>query len=117
MRPKRTLHLILKKEWFDMILSGEKKEEYRNITPHWESRFIDSHLQTQLDTEPGMQVAWKEFDTVTFSNGYTKARRQMIVNLKDITFGYGNPEWGATPKKQYFVLTLGKIIKKIRIGT
>ncbi len=25
------LHLTLKKNWFDLILSGEKKEEYREI--------------------------------------------------------------------------------------
>lgn len=29
----KTLHLVLKKRWFDMILSGEKKEEYREIKP------------------------------------------------------------------------------------
>ena len=28
----KTLHLNLKKQWFDMILSGEKKEEYRELT-------------------------------------------------------------------------------------
>ena len=27
------LHLTLKKNWFDLILSGEKKEEYREIKP------------------------------------------------------------------------------------
>jgi hypothetical protein len=32
MENKKTLHLNLKKKWFDMILSGEKKAEYRNIT-------------------------------------------------------------------------------------
>ena len=29
-----TLHLTLKKQWFDMILSGEKTEEYRDIKPY-----------------------------------------------------------------------------------
>jgi len=28
------LHLTLKKNWFDLILSGEKKEEYREIKPY-----------------------------------------------------------------------------------
>ena len=27
------LILPIKRKWFDMILSGEKKEEYRDITP------------------------------------------------------------------------------------
>lgn len=28
----KTLTLSLKKKWFDMIASGEKKEEYRKLT-------------------------------------------------------------------------------------
>lgn len=36
----KILHLTLKKKWFDMIASGEKKEEYREIKPYWEKRFI-----------------------------------------------------------------------------
>ena len=33
------LILPIKKKWFDMILSGEKKEEYREIKSYWEKRF------------------------------------------------------------------------------
>ncbi|HET8736229.1 MAG TPA: ASCH domain-containing protein, partial [Pricia sp.] len=36
----KTLHLNLKKKWFDMILSGEKKEEYREIKEYWIGRLI-----------------------------------------------------------------------------
>ena len=32
------LVLHLKKEYFDQIKSGEKKEEYREVTPYWEKR-------------------------------------------------------------------------------
>lgn len=32
------LVLPIKKKWFDMILSGEKKEEYREIKPYYDSR-------------------------------------------------------------------------------
>ena len=35
------LILPIKKKWFDMILSGEKKEEYREIKPYYDSRLID----------------------------------------------------------------------------
>ncbi|WP_232297135.1 ASCH domain-containing protein [Capnocytophaga sp. oral taxon 329] len=34
-----TLHLTIKKQWFDMILSGEKTEEYRDIKPYYNLRF------------------------------------------------------------------------------
>ena len=33
------LTLPIKKKWFDMILFGEKKEEYREIKPYWTKRF------------------------------------------------------------------------------
>lgn len=32
------LILPIKKKWFDMIVSGEKKEEYREIKPYYDSR-------------------------------------------------------------------------------
>lgn len=35
---KRVLYLSVKKEWFDMIASGEKKEEYREMSTYWSSR-------------------------------------------------------------------------------
>lgn len=33
------LTLPIQKRWFDMILSGEKKEEYREIKEYYEIRF------------------------------------------------------------------------------
>lgn len=36
------LTLPIKKKWFDMIASGEKKEEYREIKPYYDSRFMNA---------------------------------------------------------------------------
>ena len=36
---EKVLHLTLKKEWFDLILSGDKKIEYREIKNHWVKMF------------------------------------------------------------------------------
>ena len=38
---KNVLDLVLKKKWYDMIESGEKTEEYREIKPYWEKRLVD----------------------------------------------------------------------------
>jgi len=54
---KVMLTLPTKKKWFDMILSGEKLEEYRNDTQYYESR---------LDKYIGIPVK------VRFRNGYRK---------------------------------------------
>ena len=37
----KTLNLVLKHKWYDMIDRGEKPEEYREIKPYWEKRLID----------------------------------------------------------------------------
>ena len=31
--------LVLKRKWYDMIASGEKTEEYRDMTPRYDARF------------------------------------------------------------------------------
>lgn len=36
------LTLPIKKKWFDMIVSGEKREEYREIKPYYDSRFMNA---------------------------------------------------------------------------
>jgi len=93
-----TLHLNLKKQWFDMILDGQKKEEYREIKPFWTKRILER---------------WENDDrqeTITFSNGYSKDRRQMVVEFKSLDQHCGLPEWGAEYDVKYYVLGLGKII-------
>ena len=37
---KKTLDLVLKSKWYDMITSGEKREEYREIKTYWENRLM-----------------------------------------------------------------------------
>lgn len=38
---KKVLHLSVSKQWFDMIKTGEKKEEYREIKHYWRTRLFD----------------------------------------------------------------------------
>lgn len=91
-----TLHLNLKKKWFDMILSGEKKEEYREVKPYWTKR-----LKNFLEEKP--------FDYIIFKNGYQKNAPTMKVELVSINFGWSKTEWSDTVGKCY-VLKLGKIL-------
>lgn len=43
------LILPLKKKWFDMIASGEKKEEYREIKEYWRTRFQQNKRTIRKD--------------------------------------------------------------------
>lgn len=95
----KTLHLTLKKKWFDMILSGEKKEEYREIKDYWDNRLKDE-----------FHTSFKHFDTITFKNGYAKNAPELTIKLLHISVDYGLKEWGADRGVKYFVLLLGEII-------
>lgn len=88
----KVLHLTLKKCWFDMIASGDKKEEYRESKPYWTTR-----------------LANKDFDVIRFRNGYAKDAPTMIVDCLGMGYGLGNPEWGAS-NKPVFILKLGDIL-------
>ncbi|WP_458457462.1 ASCH domain-containing protein [Pseudobutyrivibrio sp.] len=83
------LVLPIKKKWFDMILSGEKKEEYREIKPYYTSRFPST------------------FDSfyVMFRNGYSKKSPSFIAEVK-LSIGKGKEIWGAEKGQKYYILTI-----------
>jgi hypothetical protein len=97
----KVLHLTLKKKWFDMIASGEKKEEYREIKPYWASRF--NPTGNLLDP-------CRDFNIVELKNGYSKNAPTIRLYCKEITIDEGREEWGAEPNKEYYVIKLGKIL-------
>ncbi len=98
------LTLPIKKKWFDMILSGEKKEEYREIKPYWTSRFKNCGLIRDNDHAS----AWAK--QIMFKNGYGKSAPTFIANCQ-LSKGFGKPEWGAEPNKEYYILHICSIRK------
>ena len=111
----KTLTLSLKKKWFDMIASGEKTEEYREIKPYWEKRLLDYKaikrdyemlLFRRFPVGKGVDpLAYpRGFTHVRFHRGYTKIT--MTFEIDSIAFGNGKEEWGAEPGKMYFVIKL-----------
>lgn len=90
----KTLHLVLKREWFDAISSGDKREEYRDITDYWRKRLEGKH-----------------FDVVKFRNGYRKDARTMVFRVEKITVGLGLFQWGAPFTEEVFIIHLGERIE------
>ena len=90
-----TLKLVLKKRWYTLIESGEKKEEYRAITPYWCRRIL---------TEEGNA----RHDRVIFYYGYAKDRPSMTFRIESVHIGQGHPEWGAILGKDYIVIGIGQ---------
>ncbi len=118
------LHLTLTKKWFDLILSGEKKEEYREIKDYWIQRLThfdmsvfvaDRSSQMPHLLNPYFLDKWKQFDTIRFTNGYAKNAPSFDIECKGIRIDTGRKEWGAESGKQYFVISLGNVISKRNI--
>lgn len=95
------LHLNLKKRWFDMIASGEKQEEYREIKPFWEKIFVHGLIKINGICHSPKNVV------ICFSNGYRKDRPQMHFECRGLAGLPGLPIWGAEINKKYFVIQVG----------
>lgn len=93
------LVLPIKKKWFDMILSGKKKEEYREIKPYYESRFFNDY------PDKNGEYTFQRNMNVIFRDGYRKDSPSIKCYV-EIKKGYGKPEWGAEPGKLYYVLKI-----------
>lgn len=106
----RTLKLTLKKKWFDLIKSGVKLEEYREIKDYWIGRLIIPHESEDGNFEPHF-VEFKSFTHIQFTNGYSKTSPTFTIELLGISVGRGNTEWGAPTDNDVFILKLGKIIE------
>jgi hypothetical protein len=119
----KMLHLTLKRKWFDMIASGEKKEEYREIKPYWITRLANKHNGCMggdfMDNHKVISYTFKDFGVIRFRNGYAKDARMMDIECKGIRLAdleEVNPQWFGD-KSQYegcriFIISLGKLLNK-----
>ena len=105
---ENTLYLTIKQLYFDQIIAGTKKEEYRDITPTTYKKYLDCDedgspyyddeilTENDLDFYGGdLLIACKDGkfpfffkDTIKFLNlavGYNKLRDTAIVEVTDIT--------------------------------
>lgn len=90
--------LPIKKKWFDMIATGVKKEEYREISKYYTIRFENVFKD-------------KETAEIKLRNGYSRMSRTLICRCS-IKTGIGKEEWGAVKNKKYYILTIHNIIKQ-----
>jgi len=97
------LHLTLKKKWFDLIKSGEKTTEYRDIKDYWKKRLVTITNDKVLCTNfIGHPFNFNKFDKINFRNGYSKDSPEMVVEFKGISL----EEFEG---KMCFAIKLGKV--------
>ena len=124
-RVNKTLHLVLKRKWWDMIASGEKKEEYREVCHYWAIRLLDRQYRwySQNIDYPNDFIDWlcfglahndiafRSYENVCFHLGYTNNTMTFEITSMNVMYGdVCNQDWGAEPNKYYFVIKLGERI-------
>lgn len=104
---KRTIILPLNKKWFEMIKSGKKNEEYRNISRYYASRFCKNYNGCE-DCEQCSFFRPKQYDGIIFTLGYPSnndASRIISYSVSKIEIRCGKKDLGAEENKKYFVIT------------
>lgn len=111
----KVLDLPLKKEWYKMIESGIKREEYRVLKPFWLKRIFGCDADMYYCSTKGAScyscnlpnyLKPKDFTHVRFRYGYTK--RTMTYEIINISIGVGYRNWGA-PDCKVIIIKIGKI--------
>ena len=102
----KILHLSLKKEPFDVMVTGEKKKEFRKYSKWIQSRLFDKDNNI------------KKYDLVKFVNGYGKDKPYFICKFDsvvradvDIYIKYSNGLTISELEKSDYVIELGEIIE------
>jgi hypothetical protein len=105
------LKLTLSKKWFDMIKSGEKTEEYREIKPYWIKRLVSNRDVMSFYYLESSTMEFVKFDQIHFFNGsyFSEKLPNFKIECLGIEIGKGNPECGATEDVYYFKIKLGRL--------
>lgn len=105
---KKTLTLNVCKQWFDMIVAGEKTEEYREIKPYWIKR-LTTNCEVAYDVAAETycgKVLYRPYTHVLFINGYRKDSPRIEKEIVSITIG--KPKKGLCPDKwldtEFFII-------------
>ena len=111
---KKVLTLNVSKQWLDIIVAGEKTEEYREIKPYWASRLVNQQAESGevlFDEFSGYclvigKLEYKPYTHVLFINGYRKDSPRIQKEIESIAIG--NPKKGLCPDKwlgkEFFVI-------------
>lgn len=116
----KILTLIIQKRFFDLIIKGEKKQEFRELRPTTYRKYcVCDDTGAIFDDTTGKFVP-KKFDAIQFFVGYNKDRETAVVEIKNaeivlFTDNDGNfityDHNGDTHYAAQIVYDLGKIIR------
>lgn len=96
------LCLPIKMKWLEMIASGEKKDEYREIKPYWTTRFKNVFPFDGDNPIPGHIV------NIMLKEGYDINSPSLVVSVS-LSIGTGREDWGAVKGELYYKLHIESI--------
>ena len=125
---KKILTLTIDKQWFDMVVSGKKKEEYRVIKGYWAKRLLLLRSELEEPFEKMSKECAENWDSISiemakycfnspyyktapythvlFINGYRKDSPRIEKEIESITIG--KPKKGLCPDKwldtEFFII-------------
>ena len=99
------LVLPIKKEYFDMILSGDKKEEYKEIKSYYNQRLEKYLGRNDNKNEYALPVF-----QIILRNGYS--HKDPSIKCECVLHrGPGREELGAKLGKMYYVISILRILE------
>ena len=108
MKTKKVLTLVVSKQWFDMIVAGEKNEEYREIKPYWIKR-LTTNCEVAYDVAAETycgEVLYRPYTHVLLINGYRKDSQRIEKEIESISIG--KPKKDMCPDKwlytEFFII-------------
>lgn len=102
---KRVLRLTLKKKWYDLILLGIKREEYREIKEYWLKRLFE--VQSPMIAKfifGNVGLSPKNFTHIQFRLGYRKTAPTMEFQINDIGINRGDSSMGAPVDQDVIII-------------
>lgn len=87
----KTLHCVLKKEWFEKIKSGEKTHEYRIAKSYWFTRIYEMDTINPYTGKKERIISLTPLvNKIKFSLGMTsEPKKVMLFEIKNITLAWG----------------------------
>jgi hypothetical protein len=105
--PVPTLTLVLKGDWYDLMITGEKNREFRKPTQWIKSRLIDKEGKS------------RNYTFVKFIHGYKRNAPYFLCEYEGFGTGYSNtykfksrPDLEVVVHPEDYVLFLGKVVYK-----
>lgn len=132
----KPLHLNINKDLFELIASGEKVEDYRELELYSVYRLFykieggEWHPKTMITDSQEIPLypnspkcfsvgffdyyglCVKEFTHVVFKCGNKRNSPTIRIEWKGLRIGGGNSAYGAEVGKRYFIIDLGEVVGK-----